>query len=317
MQDTMDIKRHVGIVELFRNVFRLYRINFGIFWRVLIPVIILSILVDTVILLCFYRFFPETSWVVGTTGGVSVTHEFATEGTWNSSITYSSLIQLLLWFTIFPLILCTSRLYRGMDVNSKGIWKETVGRIKPILGAHLCILVALSIIGIGIFFLFQLLGDKFFPILPMTIILVSMCFIINFMVDWSLFPQGIMIEDLSAIKSFQRSNQLVHGRWFGFFIRYLLLVWGSAVIISIMFSLIFLILTTVETQFMQVREILLSGHILTILTGVNVKIALLEAPNYWIVWVLLIIKTVVYGIFTPVWAILTTHLYFQQAGRDS
>lgn len=330
MQDTMDIKRHVGIVELFRNVFRLYRTHCGIFWRIMIPIIIISILVDSLILLYSYRSFPEISWLVGTKNGVTIKWLFETEGNWNWTITYSSVILLFLWFTMFPLILCTAQLYRGKDVNFKSVWHDTISRIKTIIGANLYLLGVIVII-VVCFLSLSLSGFTVPLFQPMVGILAFISIMTYFFVKMSLFLHGIMIDNLSAIKAFRRSSQLVSGRWVGFFVRYLILIWFSGVVISILFSLTYIILSTVEPQFVQLRNVLLSGRIMTLLTGIDVSFTylnrqfefgnitsnLLGQPKYWIVGVLFVIKTVIYGIFTPVWAILTTHLYFEQAGNDN
>ena len=147
-------------------------------------------------------------------------------------------------------------------------------------------------------------------------------------VKWSLFNQGIILENETAINSFRRSSNLVRGRWGGFFRRYLVLIWGSGIFISLMFGLIYSLLATRQPEFTPIRDELLSGRILTLLTGIdlsflinneniafgNISTVLEETPKYVVVLVLFLFETFLYGFFAPIWAILKTHLYFEQTG---
>jgi len=46
----------------------------------------------------------------------------------------------------------------------------------------------------------------------------------------------------------------------------------------------------------------------------NISTVLEETPKYVVVLVLFLFETFLYGFFAPIWAILKTHLYFEQTG---
>ena len=293
----------------------------------MLPVIILSILLDSIILYYFNNHLPNTIWTVGTSNGLMVTSE-GQIGNLNWSVTFGSTIILFLWFTICPLILSVSELCRGRDVYVKDIWQRTFHKAKSIIGASLFLLIVLIPVVLCMIFLMLLLLDSGAQFHAVPIILIFLCIGVYLAVRWSLFNQGIILENQTAINSFRRSSKLVRGRWGGFFRRYLVLIWGSSIFISLMFGLTYSLLVIVEPQFTPIRDELLSGRILTLLSGIdfyfssmygniafgNINTVLEETPKFFVVLVLFILNTVLYGFFAPIWAILKTHLYFEQTG---
>ena len=296
----------------------------------MLPVLILSILLDSFIYYYFYNHLPNTTSTVGTLDGLKVTSK-GQIGNLNWILTFGSTIMLFLWFSICPLILSVSELCHGRDAYVKDIWERTLLKAKSIIGAFLFLLLVGFIVLVCFFVLMSIIlsqGTQFYAI-PLMLLLV--CIGVYFTVKWSQFNQGIILENETAINSFRRSSNLVHGVWGVFFKRYLLLLWGSSVFISLTFGLTYSILTIVDPQFTLIRDELLSGRILTLLLGIdfgasfndmsiafgNVSAVLNNTPTYFVILVLLILKTVLYGFFAPVWAILKTHLYFQQTGDVS
>lgn len=56
-----------------------------------------------------------------------------------------------------------------------------------------------------------------FPVTMFLFVLVPSIPIAYFMVKWSLYNQGIIIENLSAVAAFRRSSEFVRGTWGQFF----------------------------------------------------------------------------------------------------
>ena len=73
MTETGNSRHHIGIIDCFRNVFNFYERHFSKFWRVMLPVLILSILLDSFIYYYFYNHLPNTTSTVGTLDGLKVT----------------------------------------------------------------------------------------------------------------------------------------------------------------------------------------------------------------------------------------------------
>ncbi|MCG9126061.1 hypothetical protein JT359_00535 [Candidatus Poribacteria bacterium] len=320
----------IGINQCFKNVFNFYTMHFSAFWRVMIPVIILSILLDSIILYYFYNHLPNTTWTVETSDGLTVMSE-GRIGNLNWSVTFGSTILLFLWFTICPLILSVSELCRGRDIYAKDIWQRTFHKAKSIIGASLFLLIVVILVVLCLIFIMLLFLNSGAQFHTIPIILMFISIGVYLTVKCSLFNQVIILENQTAINSFRRSSHLVYGRWGAVFGRYFLLLWGSSVFISLTFGLTYSILTLVDPQFIPIRDKLLSGRILTLLLGIdfwasynnmriafgNISAVLNDIPTYSVILGLFIMKTILYGFFAPIWAILKTHLYFEQTGDVS
>ncbi len=324
-------RRTLRILELFSRIFNFYRKHFELFWKVMIPLILLSFLIDFVVLNGFYRYFPNTSWVVGTSEGFSVTTVFESMQNWTFTFTFSSFITIFLWFAMCPLALTTFHRCHSINVSVQSVWQRTLRRIGSIFGASFLLLVWFLCIGICFLLLsvFFVLPTNSFPLF--LLIGIAFIFVISyFMVRWSLFNQGIIIENLTALQAFRRSSELVRGRWWGFFVRYLLLVWGSGVLTGLIFAFTLIQLSIVEPGFMAIRNELLSEKSIGILLGIeawllysnvllgigDINLALSSTPQFWTIGIILVIKTLIFAFLTPLWAILTTHLYLEQTGGE-
>ena len=325
-------RRPLRILELFSSVLNFYSKHFGLFWQVMVPLILLSFLIDLVVLNGFYRYFPNTSWVVGTSEGFSVTAVFGLMQHWTFTLTFSSSIALFLWFAICPLALTTFQRCRDMNVSVQRVWQRTFRRIGTIFWASFLLLVWLLCALICFFLLSTLFALPTNSFLLFIIIgLIFNFIIIHFMVRWSLFNQGIIIENLSALQSFRRSSELVQGRGWGFFFRYLLIFWGAGVLTGMVFTFTFILLSIIEPEFTLIRNELLSKKIIYILIGIDIWVqysnvelgigdietTLSGVPRFWSIGIILVVKTVIHAFFAPIWAILTTHLYLEQTGNES
>ncbi|MDE0401722.1 MAG: hypothetical protein OXL96_28335 [Candidatus Poribacteria bacterium] len=308
--------QHRGLIPA---VSRCYRDNFGLLWRIMLPSIIFSFLLDTVILYSFYLNIANTSWFVSTSDGFSITRSFQTGTGLYISFTFSSFIAIFLWHTMCPLALAVFQTYRGVNVTDRDVWRHTLGRIRSILGASLILMVwVLS----GLVFLLSVR-------LAIVIVALMICITVYFAVRWSLYNQCIIIEGLSAVAAFRRSGELVMRRWWSFLGRYLILLWVSGVLISVLFAITLLLLSITEPEFVLIREALVSGQFFDLFWGIdvqftfygekivfgNVAAPLASIPSFWTISVILVIKTLLYAALAPVWAILTTYLYLKRTSE--
>lgn len=315
--------QHGGLIPA---VSRCYRDNFGLLWRIMLPVIFFSFLLDTVILYGFYDNIANISWVVSTSNGFSVTRFFQI-GTLEVTFTFSSFISIFLWLAMYPLALAVFRTHRGMNVTTRDVWRHTLGRIRSILGGFLLLIVYCAILLVPLLLLLWVFTS--FVGLIIIVVLIFACIIVYFAVRWSLYIQGIIIEDLSAIAAFRRSAELVAGRWWWFFRKYLFLLWVSGVLIGVLFALTLLVLSIAEPEFVPIREALLSEQSFALFLGIDVQFTfngqeivlgnvvapLAGTPSFWAIGVIVVIKTFLYAALAPVWAILTTYLYLERTGE--
>ena len=66
-------------------------------------------------------------------------------------------------------------------------------------------------------------------------------------------------------------------------------------------------------EFTPLREVLLSAKFLMLFVGGYARISFENTPNFWTVGIMVLINILVNAVIAPVWAILTTHLYMEQA----
>ena len=310
-------------MRLISAIVRYYRENFYLFWRIMLPVIFLGFLLDIAILYGFYHNVTDTLWTVSTSSGFSVTRFFS-----ETFVTYSPPISLFLWFAMCPLALAVYQIRRRMNVSSRSVWRQTLRRIRSILVAALLLLVRGAMVLVPLLLIFLVLVS--YPPVLIVLALIAACIIVYFAVRWSLYNQCIIIEGLTAKAAFRRSSELVRGRWWAFFGRYLLLTWISGVLTGLVFAITLILLSIANSEFIPIREALLSERFLMIFFGMDVKFtfnggglafgdvaATLDgAPSFGAIGVLLVVKTLLCAAFEPVWALLTTHLYLQRTGES-
>ena len=139
--------------------------------------------------------------------------------------------------------------------------------------------------------------------------------VLYFVVKWSLYNQGIIIENLSIIAALRRSSELVRGAWWRFFGIYLLLIWASTVLTSLMLGLTIGLLSFAVPELIPIREVLQPAKLVSLLVGGYGKITLGGTPNFWTIGVIVSVYTLIHAILAPIWASLTTQLYMERTGE--
>ena len=323
--NTIPVSQQSGLMS---TVFREYRNHFGLFWRVMLPLLVVSLLFIIALILFFKFGSPEAQWIFSTSDGSSRTIASTfdlSSGTsqpssrsvgvhWKISFTALSLYPKLgfLWLAICPLAFVIAQYRGGVNVTSRASWQQTLRRTATILGVW----IVFGLLGLGVFGVDMLLIAVLPGSPPLLTPLLSMILVAYFVVKWSLYHQGIIIENLSAIAALRRSGELVRGAWGRFIGIYLLFAWASAVITTALLNLTVLLLSFAIPEFEMVREALLSAAFLTLLWGSFPEVVLESIPSFWVLAALGIATTLIHAILTPIWALLTTHLYMERAGTQ-
>ena len=313
-------EQHPGLVS---RTFRDYRNNFGLFWQVMLPLIIVNLLFYMGIFLFFKSMSPEGQWTISTEGNViaSISSSESAQPlgvVWGAHLGVSFPYISFLWLAMCPLIFVIVQRRNGIGTTFKAVWQQTLRKTVPILGA--AFFVGMLLFGVPVifgFFAFEI----FFPELVLSnasiLVFVFWCMTAvwivlsaYFTVKWSLYNQGIMIENLSAIDALRRSSELICGRtgW-RFFGIYLLLTLAFTTLTSGLLGLTMAFLSFAAPEFIPMREALLPARFISLLFFGYAKITLESIPTFWTVGVIFGVYTLICTAFAPVWASLTTHLY--------
>jgi hypothetical protein len=316
--------------ELISVIFRCYRDNFVIFWRIMLPFVVLGFLFHFGESLLESRFDsvsdPKNLWRFDTTRGLAVS-EYPREdpvlsGSVDSGMTFSfhALSIGFLWLAICPLTFVIVRYYRGAEVTMRRVWQRTRPKIGAILRGFV-LLYALAVLGL---FAFVVLTSAIFPMpaapnassLCLGLFLISVV-LIYFGVNWSLYNQIIIIEDQRlAIEAMRRSSTLVRSVWGRTFGVYLFLALVTMVFTSVVLGLTLLVYSLTVPEFAPIQKVLLSPEFFTLFFGGYARISFESVPNLWTAGVIVIVNTLVHAVLAPVWAIVTTHLYLDRTGES-
>ena len=316
--------------RLVTQIFRDYRKNFGLFWQVMFPLIIVNFLLYIGIFLFFKLVSPEAQWTVSTAGGIAgvqdAVHTPPPESvepasvTWGMSLGPSGVHIGLLWLAMCPLALAMVQRHNGINLTFKAVWQQTLRKTAPILGAAFLIGILASGVPLIVGFL---ISETLAPADGSVLFFVFMCitvvwfvFAIYFLVKWSLYNQGIILEDLSALAALRRSSKLVRGAWWALLRLYLLLVWASTALTSVLLSLTVVLLSFAVPELAPMREVLQPMHLLSLFFFGYGKMTLTTAPSFWTIGAIVSVYTLIYAILAPIWAILTTYLYIQRRGEQ-
>ncbi len=315
-------QQHPGLIS---RVFRDYRNNFGLFWQVMVPLIIVNLLFYLAIFLFAKSMSPEGQWTISTERGITAYTSFSqpeqpTGVVWGTHFGLSSPHISLLWLAMCPLILTIVQRRNGIDTTFKTVWQQTLRKTVPILGATFLIGILFLIVpSIFVFLAFETLFQELFQSNAPAVISVFWCITVvwfvlfsYFVVKWSLYNQGIMIENLSAIGALRRSSELVRGSWWRLFGIYLLPTLAFSVLTSLLLGLTLVLLSFAVPELIPMREALLPGRVISLLFFGFVKITLEDAPTLWTMGVTYGVYTLICAAFAPIWAILTTHLYTER-----
>ena len=326
IENTGATPRRPGIMP---TIFREYRNHFGLFWRMMIPIIIVSLIFNIAVFLFFKLAISEAQWIFSTSQGVGARSSSTfngSSGTFQSipeptrvdsgvGFSASSLDIGLLWLAMCPLAFIIVHHRRGVNVTTREVWKHTLRKTLSILSGGV-FLVALVLGVYLIVFPLMLLIDEpsiGFPATIFLFMLIPGIPIAYFMVKWSLYNQGIIIENLSAVAAFRRSSELVRGAWGQFFGMYLLLILVTMVFTTAILGLTLLLFSAVAPTFAPLSEVLQSGKFFSIFFGGYVQITLQSAP-VWAIGTMIAVNTLIHAVLAPIWAILTTHLYMERSG---
>ena len=349
--------------KLARTIFTQYRDNFGLFWRIMIPVAIVAIALNVVFfnynVTRLERSNSETFSANGytTVSGVSTisgvypelslvqekvpSDTSAPDVSWRllpipylSSIDsegrawrwelnfqifdYSVLILLLV--TLCPLSLAVAQISRSSDsevfvpLNARNMWRQTGRKTLAVL---LTALLYVLIMDVGSLILW--LGHTYQPfhripdVVPdlclFGIVLLIQCY---FLVTLSVYNPCLILENNSIVGVFRRSHALVKGirwRFLGF---YLLTGWFASIITSVLLGTGLLAFSIFIPEFAPVRDALSPLTFLTLFIGGDIAVVLPELLSVPTTAAVLIVKGLIATFLVPIWAILTTHLYFQR-----
>lgn len=332
MQDVLENTGNTASVPqrsgLMSTIFREYRNHFGLFWRVMLPLIVFSL----IFWFLFFKFgAPETAqWTFSTSTGIkavpsavsdhsSETSQPSPKPTNVKAIDGSATHIGFLWLAMCPLALIIVHYHRGVAVPSREAWLKPRPKIWHILSG--CALIGAFLLCIGaivVLLLMLLLEDGTFIGFSGSIflfVLLPSIPITYFLVKWSLYNQCIIIENLSVIAAFRRSSALVRGAWGRFFSMYLLLVLGTTVFRIAVLGLTLLLFSAAAPEFVLLREVLLSGKFVGLFFGNHVQITLQQVP-IWAIAAMVTVYTLTNAVLAPIWALLTTHLYMERAGTQ-
>ena len=314
------IPRRSGLIS---TIFGCYRENFALFWRIMMPVIIISFLFDVGVSFSDSFFDPENLWRFDTARGLFVGKDPKSIGVDSGMIFgFHAFSISFLWLTMCPLIFAIVERRRNAEVTSRGAWRRTRGYVASILAAAFL----LYLLGIVALLGFLLLTLKVVPGVPDSPYGSSLCLgiflivggIIYLAVNWSLYNQSIIIEGRkSTIASLRRSSELVRGIWGRAFGIYLLLTLVTIVLTSLILGLTLLVFSLTVPEFVHLREVLLTAKFLTLFVGGYARISFESAPNFWTVGIMVLMNILVNAVMAPVWAILTTHLYMERTATRS
>ncbi len=315
MGNTTSVPQQSGFIS---TIFREYRNHFGLFWRVMLPLIVVSLILSMGWFLFFKQMTPEAQWTFSTSGGVSsLTSASKSLGVKTYVGFHGSAIDIgFLWLAIGSLAFIIVHHHRGVAVTFDETWQQTRRKIAPILGIlGVYILFWYLSMGAGIVFVSLMLrrapvGLGVAMYLILSLVSLAMFY---FLIKWSLSNQCIIIENLPVVAALRRSAQLVRGTWGRFFGMYLLLVFGTMVFTTAILGLTLLLFSVSAPEFAPLREVLLSGKFFSIFLGRHVQITLQDGPA-WAIAVILVVSTLIDAIIAPIWALLTTHLYMERAG---
>ena len=250
---------------------------------------------------------------------------------------YNSLALLLL--TLCPLSLAVARISRGSEgssvvqdlvpITAREAWRQTGHKALTVLGTSvLFVLIIFGINKAGDYFgkmILQLILPLMRPlgltgrtpielwIIPYSLVWdLFLCLQFYFMATMSLCNLCIILENRSIIAAFRRSHALVSGARWRFFGIYLLTGWIALVITSVLLGAALLVLSVFIPELVPIREALSPLIFLTLFIGSDVLVVLPELLSGPIMVAIFVVSGLITTFLVPIWAILTTHLYFER-----
>lgn len=314
-----------------------YRSQFGLLWRIMLPVVLLALCVDIALFFRGATSFPTTGevvWHADTVGGISpmgsplrfagtawkvmplpsVTSTTDHGWTWIWGIDFLNFRHVnyfyqyfLLQFVLCPLAFAVAK----GKITARDTWRHTRRNIWKVLGTNLVLMLILEGISIGFSYFFFYLS-RFRLAHPGWLLIVSLvhCYVL---VCCSLYNPCLMLEKHSVLSVFLRSYALVKGNWWRFFRIYLVTSWVTSTLTSVLLGLALLLFSIAMPELSSVREMLLPFNFFTLFLGANVEVSLANLPGVPTTVAILLVRGLIFAILVPIWAIVTTRLYLEEA----
>lgn len=273
----------------------------------------------------------ETSEPIVSWGILQIESFTSTEGsgiTWHwglnfRSFDYSPLILLLL--TLCPLSLAVARISRdstseaSVSLTARGVWRQTGRKFLGALGASLFFFL-ITDVGTYLYLatlwlvsaypaLHESLSDLALSPYLFPILALLRCYLL---VTLSLYNPCLILEPNSIVGVFRRSHALVSGAKLRFFGVYLLTGWIASIVTSVLLGAVLLVFSMFSSELGPVRDALSPLRFLTLFIGGDIEVVLPQLLSVPITVAILIIKGLIATFLVPIWAILTTHLYFER-----
>ena len=251
--------------------------------------------------------------------------------TWEWELRFQSFYSMhlfLLLLTLCPLSLAVARISHrsGIDDNpteaapltAREMWRQTGRKAFKVFATFLLFMLLVDVVvnlHALISWLMSLLNWRsetnliFSAHLIFPLIVVSHIYLF---VMLSLYNPCLILENNSIVGIFRRSYALVSGARLRFFGIYLLTGWIALIITSVLLGIALLALSVFVPTLTPVREALFPLQFLTLFIGFNIQVELSQLLGAPATVAILIIKGLITTAIIPIWAIVTTHLYFER-----
>ena len=357
--------------NLARTIFTQYRDNFGLFWRIMIPIAIVAIALEVVVF--FFSVtrvenyidktnhidgkFRENAYTtvgnVNTISGVYPTISLPkkatsaeapepdvhwrilpipyftstdSEGiTWHWGINVRSFDygpRILLLLTLFPLSLAVARISRSPEVSeatqdltpptAREMWRQTGRKAFKILIAFFLFILCVDVVSYLNILVSWLVPSLVRGLFIELVFILTIVYQAYFLVTLSLYNPCLILENNAIIGVFRRSHALVSGARLRFFGIYLLTGWLASVVTSVLLGVTLFAFSMFIPELAPVRDALPPLKFLSLFIGGDIEIVLSQLLGVPATVAILIVKGLVATFLAPIWAILTTHLYFQR-----
>ena len=242
--------------------------------------------------------------------------------TWNWGINFRSFGEgplILLLLTLCPLSLAVAQISRGstpqasVSLTARDIWRQTGRKFLGVLGASL-LFVLITDAGTYLYLAILWLVRAYRPIHDslLDLVLIPYLFGCYFLVTLSLYNPCLILENNSIVGIFRRSHALVSGARLRFFGVYLLTGWIASVMTSVALGAVLLAFSMFTPDLAQVRDALPPLKFLSLFIGGDIEIVLPQLLSVPVTVAILVVKGLIATFLVPIWAILTTHLYFER-----
>ena len=237
--------------------------------------------------------------------------------TWNWGINFRSFGEgpiILLLLTLYPLSLAITRISRGsaseasVPLTARDIWRSTGRKALAVFGAALLFVLIVDV-GTYLYIIIDIAID--WMLLPYIFVIISLlrCYLL---VTLSLYNPCLILENTSIVGIFRRSHALVSGARLRFFGIYLLTGWIASVMTSVALGAVLLAFSVFIPDLAPVRDALSPLRFLTLFIGGNIEVFLPQLLSVPVTVAILVVKGLIATFLVPIWAILTTHLYFER-----